>query len=106
MTCAGIKASGWRSLQSSFPGTALARKLPPSTWVRYGMVVMIALLGSIFLMLQMIGIGLTLWVGAAIAPQWWATAQTYHQMCNQIKDRQWDVTVMRSVEAPTDHAAS
>ena len=70
------------------------------------MVVMIALLGSIFLMLQMIGIGLTLWVGAAIAPQWWATTQTYHRMCNQIKDRQRNDIAMRSVEAPTDHSAS
>ena len=69
-------------------------KVSPKYLGAYAMVVIIALLGSIFLMLQMIGIGLTLWVGAAIAPQWWATAQTYHQMCNQIKDRQWDDTVM------------
>ena len=86
MTSVCYKASRWRFNQFLLSRAALARTLPRSAWMPYGLAVCIALMGSMFMMLQMIGAGLTLWAGAAIIPEGWATAQTYHRMCNDIKN--------------------
>ena len=93
MNTGRTKVSSWPTSVSSLYSVptghdAINKRTSRNTLATYSAVLIIAVLGAIFIMLQMVGIGLTLWVGVAIVPQWWATANSYHQMCDQIKDKE------------------
>ena len=82
------RPTGVRSLYSvPIAYDAINKTSSRNALATYSAVVIIAVLGAICMMLQMIGIGLTLWVSAALVPQWRATANSYHQMCDRIKDQ-------------------